>query len=91
MEELFGIWLKDNYSLSDNSIGKYKRAIRAVTKDMLEEGVIDSDLYSTTSSTEFELIKQLIFNNRCFDQKDTRGNRMYSVAMNHFQEFLDKR
>lgn len=53
MEELFGKWLQTNKNLSQSSIGKYQRAIRAVSKDMNEEGVIDFDLYSITSAHQF--------------------------------------
>ena len=91
MEELFGIWLQSDKKLSKSSIGKYQRAIRAVSKDMNEEGLIDFDLYSVTSSSAFYSLKKDIFNNDYFDSKDTRGNRMYSVAMNHYYEFLCSR
>lgn len=88
MEELFGNWLMKNRNLSRNSVGKYQRAIRAVSKDMNEEGLIDFDLYSITSAKAFHSIKKEIINNNFFDSKDTRGNRMYSVALNHYYEFL---
>lgn len=88
MEEQFKNWLKCNLNLSDNSVNKYCRAIRAVTKDMLEEGVIDKDLYNVSSSLEFEEYKYSICNNDAFIEKDTRGNRMYSVAMKHYLRFL---
>lgn len=88
MEELFGKWLQTNKNLSQSSISKYQRAIRAVSKDMNEEGLIDFDLYSVTSSSVFYSLKKDIFDNDYFYSKNTRGNRMYSVAMNHYYEFL---
>lgn len=47
MEKLFREWLEETTKLSESSIGKYTRAIRAITKDMLSEGVIDKELYIT--------------------------------------------
>ena len=88
MEKLFEKWLNDNSKLSDNSISKYCRAIRAISKDMIEEGVIDKDLYSITSYQDLTDIKSLICNNKYFISKDTRGNRMYSVALNHYINFM---
>lgn len=88
MEELFGKWLQANKNISQSSIEKYKRAIRAVSKDMNEEGLIDFDLYSITSAAKFYALKKEIINNEYFDKKDSRGNRMYSVAMNHYYDFL---
>jgi site-specific recombinase XerD len=91
MEELFGAWLQSNKNISQSSIEKYKRAIRAVSKDMNKEGLIDFDLYSITSDAKFYSLKKVIFDNESFDKKDTRGNRMYSVALNHYYDFLCSR
>lgn len=91
MEELFGKWLKDNLNVSENTIGKYKRAINAVSKDMVEEGVIDKNLYLIVSSAEFEKVRESILDNTFFQKKDTKGSRMYSVAMKHYAEFLGSR
>ena len=91
MEELFREWLEASKKLSDSSIGKYTRAIRAITKDMLSEGVISKDLFNITSSVEFDTVMKIILSNNFFFKKDTRGNRMYSVAMNHYYEFLESR
>lgn len=88
MEEQFEIWLKMNLNLSESSVKKYCRAIRAITNDMLGEGVIDKDLYSISSPLEFEKYKESIYNSNVFIEKDTRGNRMYSVAMKHYLRFL---
>lgn len=35
MGDSFGEWLEVNTKLSDNSIGKYTREIRTVTKDII--------------------------------------------------------
>lgn len=91
MEKFFREWLEENTSLSESSIGKYTRAIRAITKDMLAEGIIDRDLYTVSSSKEFDVIMKDIVSNRFFELKDTKGNRMYSVAMHHYYDFLKSR
>jgi hypothetical protein len=88
MDELFEKWLKDNLNVSENTIEKYKRALNAVSKDMIEEGVIDKNIYSIVSSIEFEQVWERILDNTFFQKKDTRGNRMYSVAMKHYLDFL---
>lgn len=88
MEKLFEKWLNNNSKLSDSSISKYCRAIRAISKDMIEEGVIDKDLYSITTYQDLTALKNIICNNKYFISKDTRGNRMYSVALNHYTNFL---
>ena len=88
MEKQFEIWLEANLNLSESSVKKYCRAIRAIAKDMLEEGVIDKNLYNISSSLEFERYLDSIYKSNVFIEKDTRGNRMYSVAMRHYLRFL---
>ena len=91
MEDLFGQWLSLNCDISKSTIGKYKRAIRAVSKDMIEEGILQGDLYSISSWEKYESVKAEILANDFFIDKDTRGHRMYSRALNLFGEFLKKR
>ncbi len=91
MENEFLLWMEINLSISENSRLKYARAIRAVSKDMINENVIDKQLYNISSPIEFESLSNVIFNNSYFISKDYRGNRMYSVAMNHYLDFLRDR
>lgn len=51
---------------------------------MISEGVINIDLYTVSSAVEFDSIIKDITANRYFELKDTKGNRMYSVAMHHY-------
>ena len=88
MENQFGVWLKVNCNISDSAIGKYKRAIRAVSKDMIEEAVLQGDLYSISSWEKYESVKAKILANDFFIDKDTKGHRMYSCAMNLYSSFL---
>ena len=88
---MFRAWLEENTKLSDSSIGKYIRAIRSITKDMLSEGVIEKDIYNVTASIEFDSMMKDISVNKIFNMKDTKGNRMYSVAMKHYSDFLKSR
>lgn len=88
MEQLFRKWLEENTELSESSIGKYVGAIRTITKDMLSEGVINKNLYNVTSAAELCIIMKAIYSNSFFDKKDTRGNKMYSNALNQYYEYL---
>ncbi len=58
---------------------------------MISEGVINIDLYTVSSAVEFDSIIKDITANRYFELKDIKGNRMYSVAMHHYYEFLKSR
>ena len=69
MEELFRKWLHDNKNLSNSSVEKYIRAIRAVSRDMNEEGLYDFDLYSLSSSEQFYSLKNKIIENLFLQKK----------------------
>lgn len=90
MEFLFRNWLKENTMLSESSCDKYVRAIHAISRDMQNEGVLDYDLYNIKSALAFQKIMEIISKNSYFRDKNTRGNNMYSCAMNRYLEFLQQ-
>lgn len=82
----FAMWMQQNTKLSDSSIGKYARAIATVSREMLEYGVISKDL-QYMNLAEFEGILPVIFANKQFIDKNTRGNKMYSNALKQYRSY----
>lgn len=70
-----------------NSASHYESGVRAVSKDMLSEGVIEKPL-SEMTSPEFEIAVFKILHNEFFIAKNKRGNNMYSNAIKQYQCFL---
>ena len=75
-------------TLSTSSAYKYSRAINSISKDMLENGVINKSLYNVVSSTECNKLVNEIKNSTFFIEKNYTGHNMYSVALDHYLNFL---
>lgn len=82
----FSVWMSENTSLAQSSIGKYVRAVRIVSDEMLEQGVIARPLVYMDAIELSNAISRII-NNDHFLYKDNKGNRMYSNGLNKFLEF----
>lgn len=70
-----------------NSADHYESGLRAVSKDMLKEGVINKPLEEMTAP-ELEIAVFNIFHNDFFIKKNTKGKRMYSNSVKQYQCFL---
>lgn len=79
-------WMKENTSLSDSSIYKYSRAVNSVSKEMLEKGVIPTDLFSM-SQLQVDIFVPLVLADKDFVEKNRTGNNMYSNALKQYRMF----
>lgn len=85
MKDRFINWLKENKpDLKDSSIEKYSRAVRTIS----EQFVVGRSLYKIDSYDEAREVVEKIYDNAEFVQKNERGNRMYSNALDKYLEFL---
>lgn len=79
-------WMKETTSLSDSSIYKYSRAVNSVSKDMLDKGVIPTDLFSM-SQIQVDVFVPMILADKDFVEKNRTGNNMYSNALKQYRMF----
>ena len=77
--------------LSKSSAYKYARAIDSVSADMMSSNVIDTHLYSITSPSELKTLIYKIRDSHDFCLKNETGHNMYSVALEHYLEFISER
>lgn len=86
--EHFKSWLiRNNFSLSENSINKYKGAVNTVSNDMLRENVITKSLLDM-SLWELDIALAKILLNPFFVKKNKTGNNMYSNALKQYRVYL---
>lgn len=79
-------WMKENTFLSDSSVYKYSRAVNSVSKEMLEKGVIPTDLFSM-SQLQVDVFVPIILEDKDFIEKNQTGNKMYSNALKQYRMF----
>ena len=73
-----------------NSAAHYESGLRAISKDMLKEGIIIKPL-EDMSLPEYEIAVFKILHNDFFIEKNTRGKRMYSNSLKLYQCFLKQK
>lgn len=83
----FSDWMIQNSKLSENSIYKYKRAVNTISKEMLEQKVVNKSLFNM-NLVELDIAVYNILENPVFIDKNTRGNHMYSNALKQYRYFM---
>lgn len=87
LREYFAQYLKASRNVSDVTISKYISAMGIITQILHNNGFPVNDIFEVDTVDELESLKDFIFCNKEFLIKDETGNRMYSVAFNHFYKF----
>jgi len=85
----FKNWLQQ-IGKSKRSAQSYSGAVSGViTKWAQQAGLIQNNLTDIDNIKEFIDIVTKIKTLRIFKERDTKGNRMYSVALNHYANYLE--
>jgi len=84
----FKRWIRIN-GLSNASAKKYSSAVfGSISSWAKEAGIVESSLIEIVSPKEFEEISEKITKLPIFIERNSRGNNMYSSALNKYSEFL---
>ncbi|MGI2328148.1 hypothetical protein [Planococcus sp. YIM B11945] len=81
-------WLKVNTPVSSSTAQKYSGAINTISKGLNKYGLLDGNLYNIQDSAVIESLSTKYFSIGEFNEKDIRGNRMYSNAAKYFKKFV---
>lgn len=82
--EEFKKWLENNLNSKEITKKKYFDAVNIISNEITDWGFEKFDIYALN---ETQLIDKVMAS-KGFIEKDKRGNRMYSVALNHYKKFL---
>ncbi len=86
----FKNWLEKIYNkkkggnISLRSVDKYINAVKVVNKEMLEKNVIEKSIYEM-DIIELDIAIEKIFGNSIFQNKNKKGNNMYSCALKRYR------
>ncbi|PFP15716.1 hypothetical protein COJ92_21905 [Priestia megaterium] len=80
----FTQWLSNNTALSSYSIGRYAGAIDTLSIELETYGINETSLFNIH---DIEIIDSIIKNAK-FQEKNNKGNRMYSAALNYFKSYI---
>ncbi len=85
--EYFCQYIKLTRGVTDSTVEHYITGIKTINKLLEKYNHPIKNVFDTTSIDELNMIKNFTLSNEEFNIKDTVGNRMYSVAFNHFYRF----
>lgn len=78
-------WLENNTNISPYSVNRYANAIDTISSELSIYGLNEKNLFHVCDTT---IIDNVLFN-PYFQQKNNKGNRMYSAALNYFKTYIE--
>ena len=80
-------WMQASAMKTETTARHYKSGLSACSKDFLRWGLVDKPL-TELSLTELDIVIQKAFLNSSFNEKNCRGNNMYSNALKQYRNFI---
>lgn len=84
----FSFWLESHTNLSLSTIKKYASAINTISKELEKKGFLVGSLYDINDPSVVESLTLKYFSIGEFQEKDARGNKMYSNALKYYKKFV---
>jgi len=89
LKEYYVRYLRDVRGSKDSTVNHYLGAMTTISKYLVQHHKIESTIYEIDSIAELEIIREFLFNQPDFIEKDTRGNNMYSAGLNNYLRFAN--
>ncbi|MGG7162809.1 hypothetical protein [Clostridium ihumii] len=86
--EEFTRWMLKHSNRSKNTIDKYAAAVVTISKELTKYSNTTIDIYSINDSMSIDSIKQIYLKIDVLREKDERGNRMYTSALEWYKKYL---
>lgn len=86
--EYFKQYMKVTRGITDKSVGHYITGINTVNSLLQKYSFPIANVFQIESVVDLNAVKSFLENNAEFQQKDSTGHHMYSVAFKHFYRFV---
>ena len=84
MYTAFKTWLEQETALSKKSISNYCGGLNKITRDLIDESMIQNSLDDVEQVEQVEQIKAEYFSIAKYKEQDVRGRNMYNAAFNKY-------
>lgn len=85
--EYFKQYMKVTRGITDKSVGHYITGINTINTLLQKYDFPIKNVFQISSIAELDAVKEFLSGNPEFQQKDSVGHNMYSVAFKHFYRF----
>lgn len=89
LKEYYARYLKEVRGNSDSSVNHYLGALQTISKYLIEKGKIVNTIYEIDNIGTLEVIREYLFQQPDFIDKNERGKRMYSAGLNNYIRFAE--
>lgn len=88
LKEYYKKYLKEIRNVKESSVKHYIGAINTISKYLVEKEKIKQSVYEIIDLEEILSLRDYLYQDKDFIEKDIKGNRMYSVGLNHYCRFV---
>lgn len=74
--------------INERTINHYVGAIKTISNELYSCGIIETSIFMIQDSEIIQNLKDIYWSIPQLKEKDNRGNRMYSAALNRYKEFF---
>lgn len=87
LKEYYTQYLKKIRSNSASTITHYISALDVISSYLTQKQKIKNSIYEITNLEDLQLLRESLYNDPFFVEKDERGHRMYSAGLNNYCRF----
>lgn len=87
LKEYYTQYLKKIRGNSSSTITHYISALDIISSYLTQKQKIKDSIYEITNLDDLQILKESLYNDPVFIEKDERGHRMYSAGLNNYCRF----
>lgn len=87
LKEYYIKYLEEIRVNSKTTVNHYLSALKIISEYLVQRKYIENSIYEITRLDRLQFIKEALYQDPAFVEKDERGHRMYSAAFNNYFRF----
>lgn len=87
LKDSYKRYLKEIRGLSDSSVGHYMTALNFISEVLKSRQLVVDDIFEIESISHLDMVREVLFKDLNFKEKDARGHQMYSAGLNNYYRF----
>lgn len=89
LEKYYVRYLTEVRHASESTVNHYLGALRTISKYLIDRNKISETVYEINELSDLEIVREYLYSQPDFVEKDERGNRMYSAGLNNYIRFAN--